>query len=54
MAYIEVEEIQTSMAAKDLFINYGRYWQAIKTICEGFPQLDVVAPFTWKTFYFLN
>lgn len=34
------------MAAKDLFINNGGNWEAVKTICEGLPKFDVVPSFT--------
>lgn len=34
------------MAAEDLLIDYGGNREAIKTICESLPQLDVVPSFT--------
>lgn len=32
-------------ARKDLFVNDGGDREAVEAICEGLPQLDVVAPF---------
>ncbi len=34
------------MAAKDLLINNGSNREAVKTICEGLPEFDVVPSFT--------
>lgn len=31
------------MAAKDLFVHYGRNGQAVEAVSERFPQFDVVA-----------
>lgn len=31
------------MHGKDLFVDDGRNWQAVEAICEGLPELDVVA-----------
>lgn len=36
----------TSMAAKDLLIYDGSNREAVKTICEGLPEFDVVPSFT--------
>lgn len=30
------------VTTEDLFINYCSYWQAVETVCEMFPQFDVV------------
>jgi len=34
---------QTSVHCKDLLIDDGCNWQAVETVCECFPQLDVVS-----------
>lgn len=36
----------TSMATEDLLINNGCDRQAVKAVCEGLPQLNVVPPLT--------
>ena len=38
----------TSMATEDLFINNGSDWEAVKTVCERFPELDVIPSFTYE------
>ena len=37
----------TSMATKDLIIYYCGYWEAVETICECLPQLDIVSSLTY-------
>ena len=34
------------MHGKNLLVNDGCNWEAIKAVCEGFPQLDIVPPLT--------
>ena len=36
---------QPAVAAEDLLVHDGRHRQAVETVGEGFPQLDVVPPF---------
>jgi len=35
------------VAAEDLLVHYGRHGEAVEAVGEGFPQLYVVAPFTF-------
>ncbi|KDR22432.1 hypothetical protein L798_01426 [Zootermopsis nevadensis] len=35
------------MTTKDLFINNCCYWEAVKTICKCFPELDIIPPLTF-------
>ena len=35
------------MAAKDLLVDNGGDREAVKTICEGLPEFDVVPSFTY-------
>jgi hypothetical protein len=34
------------MAAEDFLVNYRSHGEAVEAVGEGFPQLDVVTPFT--------
>ena len=36
---------EAAVAAEDLLVHDGRHRQAVETVGEGFPQLDVVPPF---------
>ena len=38
----------TSVATEDLLVHDGCNGQAVETVSEGLPQLDVVAPLTYK------
>jgi hypothetical protein len=33
------------VTTEDLLVNNGGNGQAVETVCEGLPQLDVVPPF---------
>ena len=35
------------MHSEDLFIDDGSNWQTVETICESFPQFDVVPSFSF-------
>lgn len=35
------------MATEDFLINYRGHWEAVEAVGEGFPQFDIVAPFTF-------
>lgn len=37
----------TSMTAEDFLIYNRSHGQTVEAICEGLPQLDVIASFTW-------
>jgi len=37
---------RTSVTAEDLLVYDRGHWQAVEAVCEGLPQLDVVAPLT--------
>jgi hypothetical protein len=36
------------MHRKDLFVNDGGDWQAVETVGERLPELDVVPSFAWS------
>ncbi len=36
---------QTTVHGEDLLIDDSSNWEAVETIGEGFPELDVVTPF---------
>jgi hypothetical protein len=36
------------MTTEDLFINNCSHWEAVKTISECFPELDIIPPLTCK------
>lgn len=35
------------VTTEDLLINDSSNWEAVETVREGFPQLNVISPFTW-------
>ena len=34
------------MTTEYLVIHYCSNWQAVETVCKGFPNLDIVPPLT--------
>ena len=36
----------TAVTAENLFIDECNNWEAIETVCEGFPKFDIVATLT--------
>lgn len=46
--YQQCFSMNTSVTAEDLLVHYGSNGQAVETVGEGFPQLDVESAFTCK------
>merc|ERR1719361_920152 len=38
---------ESAVTTEDLLVNDGGNGQAVETVCEGLPQLDVVPPFAF-------
>ena len=37
---------EAAVAAEDLLVHNSSNWEAVETVREGFPQLDVISSFT--------
>ena len=38
---------QPPVTAEDFLVNDSSNWEAVETVREGFPQLNVISSFTW-------